>query len=51
MAIGAVLLKPDGSPLISIVWAYADVTLGPGGPMGTLHAANSFMHSVKIRTP
>lgn len=51
MAIGAVLLKPDGSPLLSIVWSYVDVTLGPGGSMGTLHAANSFMHSVKIRTP
>lgn len=49
--IGAILLKPDGSPLLSIVWALTDVTLGPGGAMGTLHAANQFIHSVKVRKP
>lgn len=51
MAIGAMLFKPDGSPLVSIVWAYVDAPLGPDGSMGILHAANSFMHSVKIKTP
>ncbi|MGD0496603.1 MAG: hypothetical protein ABSB28_11310 [Candidatus Bathyarchaeia archaeon] len=49
--IGAILLKPDGSPLLSIVWALTDVTLGPGGAMGTLHAANQFIHSVRVRAP
>jgi hypothetical protein len=51
VAIGAMLLKPDGSPLLSILWSYVDVSLGPGGAMGVLHAANSFRHSVKIKAP
>jgi len=51
VAIGAMLLKPDGSPLLSILWSYVDVSLGPGGSLGVLHAANSFRHSVKIKAP
>jgi hypothetical protein len=51
MGIGAMLFKPDGSPLLSILWTPVDMPLGPGGTMGTLHAANLFMHSVKVRTP
>lgn len=49
MAIGAMLFKPDGSPLLSIVWLYVDLPLGP--PLGTLHAANPFIHSVKVTMP
>jgi hypothetical protein len=49
LAIGAMLLKPDGSPLLSIVWVYVDLPLGQ--PLGTLHAANLFMHSVKVKMP
>jgi len=43
--IGVILFNSDGSVLKDILWAPVDVTI----PGLTLHAANAFMNSVKIK--
>jgi len=47
MAIGAVLWKQDGTPLLSIFWVPFDMPFG--GPI-PVHAAKQFIHSVEITT-
>ncbi len=49
---GVILLKSDGTPLLSILWSPEDYILpiGAGGTT-TLHADNSFLHSVKVNIP